>query len=91
MRKINVQQTALSVFAGMTLALVIVLSAWGLTQSVSADDYCVPPQGCATLGCFTNGAGQKSCKNYNLQGGPWASNECATGPGSGGGGGIILE
>lgn len=86
MKKTTYRELMLSALAGSVLALVVAFSSVGLTQKVSADDYCVPPPGCGTWGCFARGDGVKSCKNYNLQGGSCSSNSCKASPVGDGGG-----
>lgn len=64
MKNSNFRATIFSGFVGVVLALAIFLS-FGYTQTTVADDWCPnPPANCASLGCFTNGAGQKSCKYF---------------------------
>lgn len=62
MKNLNFRATVFSSVAGIILAMAVFLS-FGLAPTAAADDWCPnPPTGCASMGCFTNGVGQKSCK-----------------------------
>lgn len=82
MKRSTSREILLSALAGAVLALIVAFSSAGLTPKVSAEDedYCVPPPGCGTWGCFTRGDGQKSCKNYSLEGGGCSGGACRTRP-----------
>ena len=82
MKKTASRGMLLSALAGAVLALVVAFSSAGLTPKVSAegDDYCVPPPGCGTWGCFTRGDGVKSCKNYSFEGGSCSGGACKAKP-----------
>ena len=91
MKKTTHWEVMVSALAGVVLALVVAFSSAGLTQTVSAgDDWCDPPPGCGTWGCFTRGDGVKSCKNYSLSGGSCGGGACLAKP-SGGGGEFAIE
>lgn len=83
MKKTTSREMMFSALAGVLLALFVAFSSAGLTQKVSAtgdEDYCVPPEGCGTFGCFTRTDGAKSCKNYSFDGGTCTGGACRTKP-----------
>ena len=70
MRKSSFWSALPSVFAGVTLAVVVMFLASMFTRHVRADDdnvdgyWCnaAPPDGCEVFGCFVRGDGVKKCK-----------------------------
>lgn len=91
MKSSNYRTTIFSSIAGVVFALVVFIS-FGYSQTAVAGDWCPnPPAGCASAGCFTNGAGQKSCKYFAQVNGAecHVGGACSSGYGGseGGGGG----
>ena len=95
MKSFSIKSNLLSIVTGIALAILLFLST-SLIPKAAAEDWCEAPSGCNFVGCRTithpTGPDTKVCKFRDVNGQACGgSPACGTAPGSGGGGGGVVE